>query len=401
MKNKTYFLLAIAALLLIISSCDKDPVDPIEPDPTICDIHVTDDITVNTTWKATCTYYVDLDIDITNDAILTIEPGTTIKFAEGKELTVSDAGSSTGNILALGTKDKPILFTSQPQLKSKGDWDGIWLYSGCNASKFEYCKVEYAGGYKWGGGSGAITSNYANNTVIDNCTFENNDDYGVRIYQNPTALSSFRNNEFRDNTTNDLKLSAYNVSSIGQGNYFTKDIIVVGSNVDAPGDVVWLKQNADYVIISTDIKVGSATGTTLIIEPGASIKFSSFGMSIAYTAAKFGMIKAEGTATDPITFTSSVATPTMGDWNSITFYDGCSAGSIFDYCNFSYGGGYIGAPAMIVFKYQQGSKTTISNSSFTYSEGYGIMLDQPNNDTSYPTLLNNTYSNNTSGDKNW
>lgn len=399
MKNLIKFLLTITALIFILSSCEKDETDP---DPIICEIHITDDITENTIWEASCTYYVDRDIDITNDAILTIEPGTVIKFAQGMELTVSDAGSSTGNIIAVGTKDQMILFTSQAQAPSKGDWDGIWLYSGCNASKFDYCKIEYAGDYKWSSGSGAITSNYANNTTIDNCLFENNDDYGVRIYQNRTALSSFTNNVFIDNTTGDLKLKAYNVSSIGEGNAFSKDIIVAGDDVDAPGDVLWRKQNVAYLIINNEVTVGCGTGTKLIIEAGASIKLSQVhGIEIAYASSRVGMIEAIGTATDPIIFTSSSTNPSKGDWNTIVFYDGCSAGSVFDYCNFSYGGARNIPTAFITFKFQQGSTTTIKNCSFSYSEGYGIMLDQPNTDTSYPTLMNNTFSDNTLGDKNW
>lgn len=400
MKNLVKSLLTITALLFILSSCEKDEVDPV--DPIVCEIHITDDITENTTWEASCTYYVDKDIDVTNDAILTIEPGTVIKFAQGMELTVSDAGSSAGNIIAVGSKDKMILFTSQAQVPSKGDWDGIWLYSGCNASKFDYCKIEYAGDYKWSGGSGAITSNYANNTAIDNCIFENNDDYGVHIYQNRSALSSFTNNVFIDNTTGDLKLKAYNVSSIGEGNTFSKDIIVAGDDVDAPGDVLWRKQNVAYLIINDEVTVGCGTGTKLIIEAGTSLKFSQVhGIEIAYTSSRFGLIEAIGTATDPITFTSASANPSNGDWNTIVFYDGCSAGSIFDYCNFSYGGARNIPTAFITFKFQQGSTTTIKNCSFSYSEGYGIMLDQPTLDTSYPTLINNTFSDNTLGDRNW
>ncbi|NOR87106.1 MAG: hypothetical protein GQ527_05805, partial [Bacteroidales bacterium] len=88
-------------------------------------------------------------------------------------------------------------------------------------------------------------------------------------------------------------------------------------------------------------------------------------------------------------------------WNAIVFYEGSMSGSIFDHCNFSYGGGYIGAPAMIVFKFEQGSTTTIRNCPFSNSEGYGIMLDQVNSDTSYPTLGNNTFINNNLGDMNW
>ena len=399
MKKTFQFIMTIVLFSLFITACEKESV---VPDPEICEIHITDDITENTTWKSSCTYYIDQDIDVYNGAILTIEPGTVIKFAEGIELTVSSGGSSTGNIVAEGTEDNNILFTSQSLNPSRGDWDGIWLYSGCDASKFKYCKIEYAGDYKWYGGSGAITSNNANNTAIDYCTFENNDDYGVRIYQNLSALSSFTNNEFIDNTSNDLKLHAYHVSSIGEGNIFSKDIIVVGGDVDTPGDVVWRKQNAYYIIDNSSVIVGCSAGTKLIIEAGTSIKFpQAYGIDIAYASSRIGMIEAIGTATDPITFTSSEPSPSYGDWTAITFYDGSLVGSEFEYCNFFYGGGYVGAPAMIVFKFEQGSTTSISNCTFSHSEGYGIMLDQVNTDTNYPTLGNNSFSDNLLGDKNW
>ncbi len=388
-------LLMITALMLIFSSCEKETTDP------ITDIHITKDITENTTWQAQYVYYVDVSIDVTNAATLTIEPGTTIKFGQGKSLSISYAGSSSGNIKANGTKEKPIVFTSQADVKSKGDWNGIWLYTGANASEFNYCIFEYAGGSGWSGGEGAITINLAKNVSIDNCIFENSESYGVRVYQSRLGLNSFTGNTFNNNEINDLKLYAYNVSHIGEGNIFSKDIDVFSSDVDAPGDVVWAKQNANYILFG-EVSVGSGTGTKLIIEAGASLKFNENShITIAYSSSNFAMIEAIGTATEPIHFTSSSANPSKGDWNSITFYDGSSSGSVFDYCNFSDGGGYSGAPAMIVFKYQQGSTTTIKNSSFSNSAGYGIMLDQVNTDSNYPSLLNNTFSNNTLGDMNW
>lgn len=393
MTKTIQFITAILVFSLLITACEKDPI--------ISEIHITDDITENTTWEAKYVYYVDQSINVTNNSILTIEPGTIIKFGQGKKLDVSYSSSSTGNIIALGTEKAPILFTSQAQVKSKGDWWGVWLYEGADASEFRYCTFEYAGGSGWSGGEGAITINLAKNVAIDNCTFKKSDSYGVRIYQSQSGLSSFTYNSFIDNTINDLKLYAYNVSYIGEGNMFSKDIDVQGSLVDAPGDVVWRKQNASYILINAYTEVGSITGTTLLIEAGASIQFSNFGMTIAYTSAKYGMIKAMGTATDPITITSAAANPSNGDWTAITFYDGSSMGSLFEYCNFSYGGGYVGAPAMIVFKFEQGSTTTINNCTFSDSEGYGIMLDQVNSDTNYPNLANNTFTNNILGDKNW
>ncbi len=399
MKNFIKSLLAITALIFISSSCEKDPVDT---DPILCDIHITDDITENTTWKASCVYYVDQSINVTNNSILTIEAGTIIKFGEGIELDVSYRSGSIGNIIAIGTEKDPILFTSQASVKSKGDWDGIWLYAGADNSIFSYCTFEYAGGSGWSGGEGALTINLAKDVSIDDCRFENSQSFGVRVYQSIMGLKTFTGNAFSNNEVNDLKLSAYNVSSIGKGNDFSKDIIVVGSNVDAPGDVVWGSQNASYIIINAHVIVGSPTGTKLIIEAGASIKISEDReIQIAYASTRIGMIEAEGTATEPILFTSESANQLPGDWNAIVFYEGSSSGSIFDHCNFSYGGGYIGAPAMIVFKFEQGSTTTIRNCSFSNSEGYGIMLDQVNSDTSYPTLGNNTFINNNLGDMNW
>lgn len=399
MKNFIKSLLTITALLFIFSSCEKDEVEP-DPDPIICEIHITDDITENTTWEASCTYYIDQSINVKNDAILTIEPGTVIKFAQGKELTVAYYSIDSGNIIAEGTAEKPILFTSQAQVPAKGDWNGIWLYSGSSASKFKYCKIEYAGGSN-GSDSGAITTNSDVRVSIDYCTFENNENYGVSDRNhNQGVFTSLTNNTFINNETNDLRLSAFNVGFIGEGNNFSKDIDVTGNSVDATGDVVWGNQNANYNILNI-ITVGCPTGTKLIIEAGASIRFSqSVGIEVAYASTRFGLIEAIGTATEPITFTSSNSNPSKGDWGRIVFYDGSSMGSIFDYCNFSYGGGAVVPQAMIVFKHLQGSTTTIQNCSFSNSEGYGIMLDS-GNDINYPTLINNTFTDNTLGDKNW
>lgn len=403
MKNLIKSLLTITALIFILSSCEKDEVDPV--DPIVCDIHITDDITENTTWKASCTYYVDQSINIKNDAILTIEPGTVIKFAPGKQLDIADYSTESGNIIAEGTKDKPILFTSQAQVPAKGNWNSIWLYSGSTSSKFKYCKIEYAGGSN-STDHGAISTNSDARVAIDYCTFANSGSYGVcDRNHNQGVFTSFTNNTFIDNSINDISINAFNVSSIGEGNNFSKDIDVTGTSVDAPGDVVWGSQNANYNLINSNVIVGGPTGTKLIIEAGASIRFSQGGgIEVAYASTRFGMIEAIGTAAEPITFTSSNSNPSKGDWKKIIFYDGSSMGSIFDHCNFSYGGAGNGggtATAMIVFKYQQGPTTTIQNCSFENSEGYGIMLDQVAIDMNYPTLSNNTFSNNTLGDKNW
>ncbi|MEQ8763038.1 MAG: hypothetical protein RL885_03870 [Planctomycetota bacterium] len=73
-------------------------------------IFVTSDITVDTTWTANNTYNLQAQIYVRNGATLTIEAGTVI--ASTTNLGGSLAVSRGSDILALGTKDAPIIFTS-------------------------------------------------------------------------------------------------------------------------------------------------------------------------------------------------------------------------------------------------------------------------------------------------
>jgi Secretion system C-terminal sorting domain len=89
---------------------------------------VTADITANTTWTTGNTYYLKSQIYVTNNAILTIEPGVIVfgdKTATGAGLFIT-RGSKLN---AVGTANQPIVFTSDqaPGSRNKGDWGGIIL----------------------------------------------------------------------------------------------------------------------------------------------------------------------------------------------------------------------------------------------------------------------------------
>lgn len=63
-------------------------------------------LTENTTLHTGHTYYVDNDLLVNEGVTLTIEPGTRLEFAAGKSL------ASSGKLVAKGTVEKPIVFTS-------------------------------------------------------------------------------------------------------------------------------------------------------------------------------------------------------------------------------------------------------------------------------------------------
>ncbi len=80
-------------------------------------------ISENRTLKAAYTYKLRGLVYVTNGAILTIEPGTKIVGENGKNGGLIITRSS--KIIADGTADKPILFTSEAASPGRGDWAGL------------------------------------------------------------------------------------------------------------------------------------------------------------------------------------------------------------------------------------------------------------------------------------
>ncbi len=82
-------------------------------------------ISENRTLKAAYTYKLRGLVYVTNGAILTIEPGTKIVGENGKNGGLIITRSC--KIIADGTKEKPIVFTSEAATPQRGDWAGLVL----------------------------------------------------------------------------------------------------------------------------------------------------------------------------------------------------------------------------------------------------------------------------------
>jgi hypothetical protein len=83
-------------------------------------------------------------------ATLTIEPGVTLRFAKDGALDVESAvgtSAARGALIAAGTADHPIVFTSAAPTPAAGDWYGIYFGSTpAAADRIDFARVEYAGG---------------------------------------------------------------------------------------------------------------------------------------------------------------------------------------------------------------------------------------------------------------
>lgn len=82
-------------------------------------------ITANRTLKADYVYKLRGLVYVTNGAVLTIEPGTKIVGEKGKNGGLIITRSC--KIIADGTPEKPIVFTSEEATPQRGDWAGVVL----------------------------------------------------------------------------------------------------------------------------------------------------------------------------------------------------------------------------------------------------------------------------------
>ena len=181
MKTFTNLLIASLSTLALVPACGESnsdlPIDaPVIP---VVDAPITGgnvdvpagDIAGDTTWLAKNTYILKGQVFFTSGT-LTIEPGTVIKGDAGSVLTIT----KNAKLNAVGTVDKPIVFTSSAPVAKSGDWGGLVMlgsapinvtggsnkvegfpdtvgtkteYGGAIAAsdcgKLKYARIEYAG----------------------------------------------------------------------------------------------------------------------------------------------------------------------------------------------------------------------------------------------------------------
>lgn len=118
--NRLHFAF-LSVCLFAVSGCDV--VFGLEPGQLQPTFEVSGIITENTTWSPERTPKLVDFVRVAKDVTLTIEPGTTV-------LGINDAGlfiDRGARIVAKGTREKPIVFTSGSNPRVPNDWRGLYL----------------------------------------------------------------------------------------------------------------------------------------------------------------------------------------------------------------------------------------------------------------------------------
>jgi parallel beta-helix repeat protein len=111
------------------------------------------------------------DIDVKQNGVLNIRPQTTLQFSAGYGLYVEN----TGKIIAEGTEDNPIRFTSDTALPDNY-WNGVRFDNMTVASQqslFKHCIISNADVSAAGLNGGGMMINNFHKVTLENCRFEN------------------------------------------------------------------------------------------------------------------------------------------------------------------------------------------------------------------------------------
>lgn len=343
-------------------------------------------------WADGLPWIITADVTLSENTTWTVNPGVVIK-------------SNAAVIYLLGTAlcdgtSEPIIFTSYKDDSVAGDtngdgatapaggnWVGIYVGPTAGASEFRNCTFRYAAAYNGGPGIGnyegapRFGTLFVHNSspVFYGCTISNGDRGGIHLFGSQATI---RNCSFANFSSAyyPILINSPNCAPIMEGNTTTG----TGKNMAGhcggafPGDIRWYNPGPEFPYdVFTDVL--SPEGSTWTIDAGTTVK----------TTRKFsvlGTLMAIGTPDNPITFTSSVASPVPGDWVGI-YLGPQSSASVLEHINLLYGASYNGGPGIgnlhgsprFASLYVDGSSPTLSNVSIssTYRNGLEMYAAQP------------------------
>ena len=150
-------------------------------------------ISNNTTWILEESPYIVVSSTIVLDTVtLSIEPGVTVKLESLKSIQID------GSLIAQGTHENKIIFTSNQATPAAGDWGQILFTNSSqdaqlnlsgeylSGSVLEYCEISYGGN-----SSNAMIKADESSPLIDNCLISHSSTNGLDCVGNSIVV---RNN---------------------------------------------------------------------------------------------------------------------------------------------------------------------------------------------------------------
>jgi hypothetical protein len=317
----------------------------------VAGVSITEDVTSDMTLSGTNI----IENRVSIKAQLTIEECSTIQVASGVIVDVDDGGS----IVANGTEDCPVTFTSAKAGASAGDWNRLDIWdSSSNNNSFTHTVFEYGGGgdTEWG----MMWVQSGANVSMSNVTFRDSEGRAAH-FETGANIDGFSNV-----TVENLGREAF---IIGPNEVGSLESLTANGEVPAieirggalTDDQTWKALDIPYIVASRTGIEGA-----LQIEPGTVVQV---GPGVIIDVDNGGTIQASGTSEAPVTFTSSKASPASGDWGRFDIWESSGNANEFTYTTIEYGGSDPTYGAMWV---DAGANVSLDNVTFSNNDGCDI-----------------------------
>ena len=292
-------------------------------------------------------------------AKLTIEPGSTITMSPDSEIVVGTGGT----LLVLGTSALRVVFTADSS--SRGVWNGIYVESGAStASTIQNANILYAGESR-----AALTVDDGATLTLSYTRIEQSKDYGMQL-KGRTLLGGFIGNAFINNALGPVATDAGSAEQLKAGSYTPNDlegVVVEASTLDH--DATWVDLGVAYVSDAVTVQTATATGSAILtLDANVIVQILK---QKSWTVGTNGALVTQGTATQPVIFSSAQAVPAPGDWYEIDFNsDSLGASNHLSYTIVEYGGGDSSNYGEIWLA--DDAQVAIDHSIIQYSANYGV-----------------------------
>ena len=354
------------------------------------------------TWKAQTVPYVlsrDLTILGANNPILRLAPGAIIAMRTGVNFNVSQS-NNYGTLIAQGTEEQPVVFTSFAAAPQPGDWGYLSFQQGATNCVLEHVIIRYGGANT---NFAMVEVNFNAQVSIRNSRISHGKGREFRVSSHSgNGFAEFANNTVESVVGDAMIIRGQVLHTLGEGNTFivpeNSGIRVSGfaaNSININQDVQWKPQTVPY-IVEDFIRINE--NATLTIDPGVELKFiAGKHIEVGYNSTH-GRLIAQGTEELPVVFTSASVVPQKGDWQGIRFSRFALPGSILEYCNIGYAGPTATYKANVIVDPCGAGNPVIRNCEIHNSNRHGIYKNKFQGNWGDPLLENNIFHNNNMGD---